>query len=446
MAYPQCFTCLFYLGLISMTQVSAVPIAVYKFSLENRENEFITVQPNTPNNTTAGYTVCMRAMFWTLSNIVLFQSSSQLLGISYTANSALFKNYLYEKMFPLSSLSLSSSEWNAFCVVYNHTNYLLIITINGVQCLKESIEDSIGDRMIRNLGALLTIGGTKRSNRFSGQISDFNFWNIPLSPEEVEKFTFGFEEDFFENSYPKFVRWSNVNVTSVGGNNKTIFIPQELLWSSSSSNSLILYPMRKDFEQSSSICTSLNGELFNENMTNSETLFLKRELVNASLGCKTHIWVNKSTDNDTSNDNDINLFEVKQSLISKNCTYFDNTEIKFKNDSCFETKCFACKLPSNRTIFKVQNDWKEKIINDKEYLLVNNEEKIIFAGITGQTFISGSDNWSILSYWPGQKSEMKKLAKIDGMAQLPIGIKSFIPVEGLQNEGRSFQLKLTNVT
>jgi hypothetical protein len=300
--------------------------------------------------------------------------------------------------------------------------------------------------MIRNLGALLTIGGTKRSNRFSGQISDFNFWNIPLSPEEVEKFTFGFEEDFFENSYPKIVRWSNVNVTSVGGNNKTIFIPQELLWSSSSSNSLILYPMRKDFEQSSNICSSLNGELLSENMTNSEILFVKRELINASLVCKSQIWVDKGTDNDTSNNNDNNLFDVKQSLISKDCTYFDNALNKPKNDSCFETKCFACKLPNNRTIFKVQNAWKEKIINDNDYLLVNNEEKIIFAGITGQTFISGSDNWSILSYWPGQKSEMKKLAKIDGMAQLPIGIKSFIPLEGLQNEARSFQLKLTNVS
>ena len=295
-----------------------------------------------------------------------------------------------------------------------------------------------------NLSSPITIGGLSGTKRFAGLISDFNFWNIPLSPKEVKNYTFGFEKDFYDNILPGFVKWSVVNVTSVGGNNKPIFIPREFFWQRSSSNSLILFFNKMNFEHSFTFCTSLTGELLNENITNSEISYVKREIAKASaLGCQSQTWAEGRGNDNMDYEN--SFLNLSTTLTSKLCSYFDTTSRKFDLSSCTDRRCFVCKLTYDRTIFKAQYTWKNKITIDSEYLLVSGEEKNVFVGITGQTVIRGSNTWSILGYWSGHKSEMSELATINGIVQFPVGIQAFIPIEDLLNITGYLQLKLTNV-
>jgi hypothetical protein len=133
MDYQTSITCFLCFMPVLISQCSAELVTAYKFSPENRENEFIVVQPEIPASPPTGFSICLRAMFWTWNERVLFHSSSVTMVIfNYTLNVGAFRigqnyTYFYTKVMPI-----SSSKWNSICVVYNDTNSFLTITINGV--------------------------------------------------------------------------------------------------------------------------------------------------------------------------------------------------------------------------------------------------------------------------------------------------------------------------
>ncbi len=193
-------------------------------------------------------------------------------------------NFLWENV-------IFSSIWNSFCVSLNLTNGLVQITING-QLVKESY-CSLGYKP--KISNITTIGGQKLNGRFYGQITDFNFWNKPLTLIEMEQFSSGCNlNNFLLKLKPEYVLWSEVNIVQKGGSTTFYSITRQMLCRLLSKNNSVsdfnmLFTFTANYEASIKHCDELNGKILLQG--NIDEIFLKREEQNLKGSCRNRFWV-----------------------------------------------------------------------------------------------------------------------------------------------------------
>jgi hypothetical protein len=430
------------LFLVANVVCSRNEITVYKFSPENRENNFFVIQPETPTIPTTGYSMCLRVQFWTWDTSILLYTDNMFFGVyHYNYKSTIYYQSEMYYDFPWDNMVVSSSIWNAICLIYNNSAMSLDISINGGPTIRNTINDSIIFDFTSNT---ILIGGPMSDYRFSGLVTDFNFWNHPLSVENVQTFMNGClnnNQNFLP--FPEYSDWSNAQITNIGNGTTNVSMPREYLCESSSTNTLIMFFESKTFEKSAAFCKRLNGHLLTENVTKAEKIFLKRQAMNISPDDCNKIWIETGKEGNQSNETG-HLYGVSDK--TKKCSTFSIVDGNFSSTNCDESLCFVCKFPEERLRFKLQNNWSNKFAIEKDYLLVNEGNQIVFVGISGQTVIKREGQWKIINSKSISSFKMEEFATLNGTARFPIGIQSFVWKDDRTNETTSLQLKLSNVS
>jgi hypothetical protein len=432
------------LFLVANVVCSSNEITVYKFLPENRENNFIVIQPETPSTPTTGYSMCLRVQFWTWDTRIVFYTDNMFFGVyHYNYKSTIYYQSETYYDFPWDNMVVSSSIWNAVCLIYNNSAMSLDISINGGPMIRNTINDSI---ILDFSSSTILIGGPFTDYRCSGLVTDFNFWNKPLSVENVQAFMKGcFNDNQNDLPFPEYSDWSNAQITYIGNGTTTFSMPREYLCESSSSNTLIMFFESSTFEKSAAFCKRLNGNLLTENVTKAEKIFLKRQTMNISSDDCNKIWIETGKEGNQSNEDLGHSYGVSDK--TKKCSTFSIVDGNFTSTNCDESLCFVCKFPEERLRFKLQNNWSNKFAIEKEYLLVNDgNQNTIFVGISGQTFIKGEGQWKIYNSKSISSFKMEEFATLNGTARFPFGIQSFLFKDDRTNETTSLQLKLSNVS
>jgi hypothetical protein len=431
------------LFLVANVLCSSNEITVCKFSPENRENNFIVIQPQTPSTLTTGYSICLRVQFWTWDTRIVFYTDNIFFAVyHYNYKSTIYYQSEMYYDFSWDNMVVSSSIWNAICLTYNNSAMSLGISINGGPMIRNTINDSI---IFDFTSSTILIGGPMSDYRFSGLVADFNFWNQPLSVENVQAFMNGCLNDSQNDlPFPEYSDWSNPQITNIGNGTTNFSMPREYLCESSSTYTLIMFFESSTFEKSAAFCKRLNGHLLTENVTKAEKIFLKRQTMNISENDCKKIWIETGKGGNQSNENG-HSYVVSDK--TKKCLTFSIVGGNLTSTNCDESLCFVCKFPEERLRFKVQNNWSNKFAIEKDYLLVNDgNQNTMFVGISGQTVIKGEGQWKIINSKSISSFKMEEFATLNGTTRFPIGIQNFVWKDDRTNETISLLLKLSNVS
>jgi hypothetical protein len=437
-------------------------VVVYKFQNERLENNFITIQPKSPTTKSTGYTICLHAMFTTWNAKVLFESNYMLMYIdNYVYKRGVYANMQRWDYFSWFHLTVSSTTWNSFCIVYDESALVLNVTIDGnvVQSLRNYTSN------LNNLTQPITIGGESPMNRFAGQVTNFNFWNRPLSLSELEQYSSPNSFSFVEQSMPQIVMWTELNITEIGNNTSNYTIEKEKL--NQCQDLPVLFVDKKSYEESLKICTSFNGDLLQQGKMNE--CFLRKEKLVLKENCTNMFWIfnNQSkikSANETGRDDSVEKLKFgsnaiedgclvfnssKNKDINVNCLVFNSSKNKDRNVNCTMKNCFACLIQQPRMKYEFKNVLFKKPLIDKNYFLVN-ENGVLFTGINGKSIIKQSTfskmGWSVFNLKNGNLTEC---AKLNFNGTFPIGLQSLtlpLEIDHLSNASISLQIKLTNVS
>jgi hypothetical protein len=285
---------------------SSEEITIYQFPPDKVSNNTMTIQPKNTTLQTSGYAICLRAMFWTWGYRVLIDTKNILLGLyNYYPQFGFFKNGQNSFDFPWENAIVSPSIWNTFCISFNQSESTVQITINGK--LVSTLYSSVG-----YLPNPITIGGRTAvdGRRFSGQITDLNFWNKPLPLTEIEIFSTGCDTvNFLEKLKPELVLWPEVNITFRGSSTSNYKLKRETFCSLLSTNnsvwdSLMLFGNRLiTYEESINTCEELGGKLALQGNINEN--FLKREEKNLKNMCFNKFWMSANISEENKNRSDL---------------------------------------------------------------------------------------------------------------------------------------------
>ncbi len=320
-------------------------VVVYKFQNERLENNVITIQPKSPTTKSTGYTICLFAMFTTWNEKFLFGSNSMRLYI----DSYKYKSGVYDvdadnptwHFFPWKNMTVSSKNWNSLCIIYSQAEFILNVTING-QVVHTLYNYSSN---LENLTDKITIGGTIPDYRFAGQVTNFNFWNRPLSLSELEQYSSPNSFSFVEQSIPQLVIWTDLNITEIGNNVSNYTIEKEML--SQCQGLPVLFAYKKSYEESLKICTSFNGDLLQQGNINQ--CFLRKEKFVLKENCTNMFWIfnNQSkvgSANETSREDGVEKPKFGSNAIEDGCLVFNSSKNKDINVNCTVKNCFACMI------------------------------------------------------------------------------------------------------
>ena len=175
-------------------------LQVIEFGIDDRAENFIEVVPDQHLHS-LDFSICLRCKFWSWGSMVLFETEFDkmwlYLGDLETNSGTL---YLSEfRPFPLHGLKFSPTLWNSFCLVHNSNTSNVTIAINDYNDTYPL--DTTGLK-IEDINKAIFIGSspdlTPDDFRFSGQISDFNYWNRVLKPTDVQDFMSGCSKNLFE--------------------------------------------------------------------------------------------------------------------------------------------------------------------------------------------------------------------------------------------------------
>jgi len=193
-----------FLALISSGNGQSVFFRALEFGIENRADNFLEVQPNRTGFKNLDFTICFRCKFWTWGRMVLFETEEDHIFLFLRTwelkLGSLF--FLNDIQFPMESLKVSPTLWNSFCLIHNSTNSSVTIAIND---FKESYRLNTTGLTTDDISKQIFIGSnpflTEDYLRFSGQVTDFNFWNRPLNSTTVEDFMSGCSEKLYERYF-----------------------------------------------------------------------------------------------------------------------------------------------------------------------------------------------------------------------------------------------------
>jgi hypothetical protein len=409
---------------------------VFQFNPDYNANNFLTIQPKTPTSQATGFSICLRAIFWTWNYRILVETGNIYLGLQDPKQNYGFcqtkRDYF---QFPLENVNFSPTIWNSFCLSFNQTDFLLKITINGklVKTLKSSIMYE---------PSKITIGGELLDGRFYGQITDFNFWNKPLALTAMEEFSSGCNiSNFLIKHKPEYVFWSEVNITKKGGSTTKYYMNREMFCNLRPNNSLpdslLLFGNSLPYEQSAKVCDELNGKIVLQG--NEDQTFLDREESSLYQLCDSKFWV--FTNISEENKNNYELISDGHSMkINYKCFYYDVYYQTYNLTVCKDTLCFVCQIPEHRLKYQFKSS-KEKDFLETYYFLINNNGKLTFASQNGLNFVqySNDQRWSVLYY---NYPKYDNIGYLHGKTIFPIGLQTLT----LYNNEESFQVKVTDVS
>ena len=190
------------LGLLFASILSAdgqnTQVQVAEFGIETKRDNYFEILPNQENVNSLDFSICLRCRFWTWNDKIVF--SSNVMELFLTNQNNVFELLSQTIEFPLDSLKVSPTLWNSFCFVHNSTNSSVTVDINGFKDISHIYTTTLKKD---DLKKKITIGDASTHDwgeyhRFSGQITDFNFWNKALNPTEVLDFVTGCSEKLFE--------------------------------------------------------------------------------------------------------------------------------------------------------------------------------------------------------------------------------------------------------
>ena len=174
-------------------------VQVAEFGIETKAQNYFEILPNQENVKSLDFSICLRCRFWTWNDMVVFVTETMKLELSLVRSN--FFGFLGQAFpFPLAALKVSPTLWNSFCFIHNSTNSSVTVDVNGFKDISHFYTTALKKD---DLKKKITIGGVSTHdwgeyNRYSGQITDFNFWNRALNPTEVFNFVTGCSEKLFE--------------------------------------------------------------------------------------------------------------------------------------------------------------------------------------------------------------------------------------------------------
>jgi hypothetical protein len=252
--------------------------------------------------------------------------------------------------------------------------------------------------------------------------------------------------DLAEQQRPEIVNWYDVSsLTSISNTTKNFSMPREYLCDIESSSTLIVLNDKKYYKDSVSFCQRLNSKFLNENLTDREKMFLKRENKISDLKCLNQIWVENENEQNESKETQ----NASYGVLDHNkdmCKVLNISDNNVYNTSCYDSNCFVCKVPEERLHFKLQSNRRNDYYAEKEFLLVNDEGKVVFIGDEGQTVIKGRYPWIIYNSKSMQNFKLEEILTGSSTFIIPIGIQNYTFKEINANESIQVQLKLSNVS
>jgi hypothetical protein len=407
---------------------SSDEIPVYQFPPDKVLNNYLIIQPKNTALQTSGYAICLRAMFWTWGYRVLIDTENILLGLyNYYPQFGFFKNGQNSFDFPWENANVSPSIWNTFCISFNQSESTISITING-----QPVHNSYST--VGYAPNQITIGGKSAlDGRFSGQITDFNFWNKPLALTEIEEFSSGCNTtSFLEKLKPEFVLWSEVNITFRAKSTNNYTMKRETLCSLLSNNfapdSLLLFGYRPfTYDESISTCEQMNGKIVFQGNINEN--FLEREEKSLKNLCSNKFWMSAKKLGENKNNSDL-IMESPFTENNAQCFYYDVSKAVYNSTSCKTTLCVVCQIPEARLKFQIKPLSKQLYL-ESDYFLINCNGYAVFAGLNRLTIINSTANaWSAFYYNAlnilDYRTEFKNFGNLSGKTRFPIMLQTLV--------------------
>jgi hypothetical protein len=236
MSLSHCFWVLLILFSYSKADDASTETTVFKFSPLHLEENYLVIQPKNVSVTNlTGYSICLRALFWSWNNAAVFDSPAGTFSFQH-----MFGNYeLCIFSWCCMPLSDASADWNSICITHDFSNFLLEISLNNDVNIRCRIEEEVGilenATFLERLTKPFQIG---KDSLFWGQITDFNVWNRPLSKDEITDYLINCDADFSKTSGPEILAWSNASFKVIGNNTQHFVMPRSLLTCHNNSGSI----------------------------------------------------------------------------------------------------------------------------------------------------------------------------------------------------------------
>lgn len=432
--------CLSLLLLVCPADCSSDDIIVYQFPLDTDEENYLTIQPEKPAMQATGFSLCLRAMFWTWNYRVLLVTGNMWLGLdSFYARRGFYNNGQNVFYFPWDNMNVSPSKWNTFCISYNQSSSIMNITINGQLAYTVHSSAEFEPNPI-------VLGSQQKTYRFFGQLTDFNFWNKPLTLSEMKEFSFGCNTNkLLQKVKPEFVLWSGANITFSGVSITKYSMKREFLCSllanSSVPDSLLLFGGRLSYKDSIAACEELNGKIVLLGNTNEN--FLKREERSLKELCSNQFWVFTNNSKEQTSKQEL----IVEGYLTENhdqCFYYDVTREGHYQTGCNSFLCSVCQIAEDRLKFHVKSAFNQQFLESQNFL-VNYNGNFVFTGLNRQTVIKLIGNsWSALYYNNIANYYLDSaffiFGNLQGKTRFPIGLQT------LTYNGQAFQMKVSNVS
>jgi len=419
----------------------------------------VKIQPKPSSSVTTGYTFCMRTKFVSWNDHYLLVSNHTRIQLrDYKIGNGSFVRGPYSYIFNWKqAMPVSVNNWNSMCFTYDTMKCSVMITINGFDIFSETKNQN----QECHIGNISNYDITLGDKSFAGQITDFNFWNRPLTPEEMKAFCTSCTNDFVLNSKPELIYWPDANITFWGNSTEKQTIEEgfyilckedKLL----STDRFLFMPNKHNYESARKKCNCFNGELILPKEEDVDQIELKVKEFKLKLLCgkiwvpiikvntMDSIWVHETSNGTLLN---ISLPGLDQEDFSNEfkCIYYDLQSKQYQSTDCYQPDfpyCAICRISLNRLIFKVLSKSNVEWFLDDEYFLTNRMNQLAMFGIQGRTMILRQGRqWLIYNQMVKNDS---LVGILNGTTMYPNGLQTISYTER-NNVNASIQLKLSNV-
>ncbi len=429
---------------------------VYKFDSIFPDDNLLTIQPGKNTAQSMGYSICLRAMFWKNDEIVLFQSTNISLIVFNGKFVCISINSTKHCFDWITTNPAVSMKWKSICIIHNFIDFTVNTSINGK--LVNSMKIIVSTNFTENLSNPIEMGGGKMLLKY---ITDFNIWKRPLSMQEVVQYSSGFNFDTLAGmNGPEILRWSDVNLTYQGYYCKNFEISRSLLASQiqiSSEESMIKpffilnHPRYKTYTKSLHFCKNIGGTLFLA--TQSNLKFVRSYYFWDNLN-RDIVWVPivKSTDDNSKWVFDNEVKEYFESIpitdamgtSDQNCLAFNLSSEKYIPQDCsLINQRLLCTISEERVYFSAFQNSSINFEFESNYILINDEDFLYFAGLNGKNTIYYNNTMWILY---DVKSDSTTGYYTEKYLESPIGLHTIVVLDKGKNEYIQIQMKLTNVS
>ena len=201
-----------FFALIAIVNCDAVSSS-YRRILQFSPESSIQFEAQTPTSKPSGFTICLSVSYTTWDLRVVFDIVTpshrhiSLILSDYMNDLGTFNGELNFKY--VDSFKLFPGTWNLICIVWNETSETIDIQLNGNRVLNGPLPLNV--RRFPKYFSNSTISIT------DGKMTDFNFWNRPISNEEMNNIL-NCNFELSDQNKPEYVFWPEVKITLQTGN------------------------------------------------------------------------------------------------------------------------------------------------------------------------------------------------------------------------------------